>query len=254
MNTSNITNQDTNDPVSKLGPLFMRLCFSVLCIILGFLLGLSEHGSWQTGLWGGLAGNVLAMSILGIEHLIKQYPFPMVFTTVLSAIIGILLAGFFSWLFIEILPQFSPYSSAFFLTTLVFFPYLCITIGRQAITHIPLLAPTTPTSSEASCKPLKILDTSSIIDGRILDLCTTGFLEGPLAIPQFVLFELQGIADSSHSLKRTRGKRGLKVLDELRAIPSLQFQVINQDFPDIQEVDEKLVKLAKEFARQGNHK
>ena len=245
MITSNITTQEIDTPVSKLTPSFSRLCFSVVCIILGFLLGLNENGSWQTGIWGGLAGSILAAGILGNEHLIKQHPFPMVFTTALSAITGLLLAGIFSWLFMEIFPQFAPYSSAFFLTTLVFFPYLCITIGRQAINHVPWLMPTTEGSSELSLKPLKILDTSSIIDGRILDLCTTGFLEGPLAIPQFVLFELQGIADSSHNLKRTRGKRGLKVLDELRAIPSLHFQILNQDFPDIHEVDEKLIQLAK---------
>ena len=247
MNTSNITTQEIDTPVSTLTPLPLRLCFSVICIILGFLLGLNEYGNWQTALWGGLAGSILAVGIVGMEHLIKQHPFPIVFTTALSAITGLLLAGVFSWLCIAILPQFSPYSSAFFLTTLVFFSYLCITIGRQAINHFPWLKPTSQASSELSLRPLKILDTSSIIDGRILDLCTTGFLEGPLAIPHFVLFELQGIADSPHPLKRTRGKRGLKVLDELRAIPSLQFQILNQDFPDIHEVDEKLVKLAKEL-------
>ena len=247
MDTSDMTNQNSNNPLSPLSPLFMRLCFSVICTILGLLLGLNEHGSWQTGLLGGLAGSVLSLGILGIEQVIKQYPFPLVFTTALSAITGLLFAGVLAWLFKEILPQFSSYSSVFFLTTFVFFSYLFITIARQAITHVPWLRPTTQTSSEYEFKPLKILDTSSIIDGRILDLCTTGFLEGPLAIPQFVLIELQGIADSSHTLKRTRGKRGLTVLDELRAIPSLQFQILHQDFPDIHEVDEKLVKLAKEL-------
>ena len=245
MSTSSIPIQEISHSISQWAPLFMRLCFSILCIILGVLFGLNENDRWQVGLWGGLAGSLLAVAILGIEYLIKQHPFLLVFTTALSAITGLLLAGVFSWLFIEILPQFSPYSSAFFLTALMFFSYLSITIGRQAIHSLPWLQPTTQLASELSFKPLKILDTSSIIDGRILDLCTTGFLEGPLAIPHFVLFELQGIADCPHTLKRTRGKRGLKVLDELRAIPSLEFQIINQDFPDIHEVDEKLVKLAK---------
>ncbi|GIN64328.1 putative PIN and TRAM-domain containing protein YacL [Robertmurraya siralis] len=92
---------------------------------------------------------------------------------------------------------------------------------------------------------LKILDTSVIIDGRIADICQTGFLEGTIVIPQFVLGELQHIADSSDVLKRNRGRRGLDILNRIQKELSMNVEIYEGDFEDVQEVDSKLVKLAK---------
>lgn len=92
---------------------------------------------------------------------------------------------------------------------------------------------------------VKILDTSVIIDGRIADICQTGFLEGTIIIPQFVLEELQHIADSSDVLKRNRGRRGLDILNKIRKELSVDVEIYEGDFEDIQEVDSKLVKLGK---------
>jgi len=92
---------------------------------------------------------------------------------------------------------------------------------------------------------LKILDTSVIIDGRIADICQTGFLEGTIVIPQFVLEELQHIADSSDVLKRNRGRRGLDILNRIQKELSVKVEIYEGDFEEIQEVDSKLVKLAK---------
>ncbi|MFB6469140.1 PIN/TRAM domain-containing protein [Cytobacillus sp. Hz8] len=92
---------------------------------------------------------------------------------------------------------------------------------------------------------LKLLDTSVIIDGRIADICQTGFLEGTIVIPQFVLEELQHIADSSDVLKRNRGRRGLDILNRIQKELSIKVEIYEGDFEDIQEVDSKLVKLAK---------
>ena len=92
---------------------------------------------------------------------------------------------------------------------------------------------------------LKILDTSAIIDGRIEDISETGFLEGTLIIPQFVLKELQHIADSSDSLKRNRGRRGLDILHKLQKNVDISVQIVEKDFPGIKEVDAKLVELGK---------
>ncbi len=91
----------------------------------------------------------------------------------------------------------------------------------------------------------KILDTSVIIDGRIADICKTGFIEGTLVIPEFVLEELQHIADSSDSLKRNRGRRGLDILNKIQKELQVRVLVYEGDFEEIQEVDSKLVKLAK---------
>lgn len=92
---------------------------------------------------------------------------------------------------------------------------------------------------------LKILDTSVIIDGRVADICQTGFLEGTIVIPQFVLEELQHIADSSDVLKRNRGRRGLDILNRIQKELAIKVEIYEGDFEEIQEVDSKLVKLAK---------
>lgn len=90
----------------------------------------------------------------------------------------------------------------------------------------------------------KVLDTSVIIDGRIFDICETGFVEGPLIIPNFVLDELRHISDSSDSLKRVRGRRGLDVLNRIQKELNIETQIWEGDFPKIAEVDSKLLKLA----------
>ncbi len=90
----------------------------------------------------------------------------------------------------------------------------------------------------------KVLDTSVIIDGRILDIVKTGFIEGPLVIPNFVLEELRHIADSSDLLKRNKGRRGLDILNLISSGDDIEVRIINDDFPEIQEVDSKLVKLS----------
>ncbi|RBP44849.1 PIN/TRAM domain-containing protein [Garciella nitratireducens] len=93
----------------------------------------------------------------------------------------------------------------------------------------------------------KILDTSVIIDGRIFDICKTGFIEGPLIIPHFVLEELRHIADSSDSLKRNRGRRGLDILNKIQKELSILVKISEKDFSDVMEVDVKLLKLAQYF-------
>ncbi len=94
----------------------------------------------------------------------------------------------------------------------------------------------------------KLLDTSVIIDGRIADLCETGFVEGSLIIPQFILQELQHISDSSDGLKRARGRRGLDILNHIQKTIEVDVQIIETDFPHIKEVDAKLVELGKKMS------
>lgn len=90
-----------------------------------------------------------------------------------------------------------------------------------------------------------LLDTSAIIDGRVLDIAKTGFIPGKLLVPRFILMELQNIADSSDDMKRKRGRRGLELLDEIKHNGKVKVEVIDEDFPKIKEVDSKLVHLAK---------
>ena len=93
----------------------------------------------------------------------------------------------------------------------------------------------------------KILDTSAIIDGRIADVVETGFLEGTLVVPEFVLSELQIVADSSDNSRRQRGRRGLDILQKMQSHPLLGVQIVEDDFPQLREVDLKLIELAKKM-------
>jgi uncharacterized protein YacL len=102
-------------------------------------------------------------------------------------------------------------------------------------------------SEKSNRRQPKILDTSVIIDGRVADICEAYFLEGALVVPQFVLRELQLVADSPDALKRQRGRRGLEVLQRMQKMPHLDVEVTEDDFPQIAEVDLKLIELAKRY-------
>lgn len=99
---------------------------------------------------------------------------------------------------------------------------------------------------DANYHHYKILDTNILIDGRIYDIVKTGFIEGTLLVPNFVLYELQYIADSSDSIKRVRGRRGLDILNKLQSEKIVPIEMYEGDFEDIPEVDSKLIRLAKE--------
>lgn len=93
----------------------------------------------------------------------------------------------------------------------------------------------------------KLLDTSAIIDGRIAEIAKTGFLDGVVLVPKFVLYEIQMLADSQESIKRNRARRGLDVLNELKEIPHINLKIITRDYENILKTDEKILKLAKEI-------
>jgi uncharacterized protein YacL len=128
---------------------------------------------------------------------------------------------------------------------LLVFPYLGIVMGArkgewlQPQRIVSLFRDTGPQ------KRYRILDTSVIIDGRIADVCETGFLDGTLVIPQFVLKELQLVADSADSLKRNRGRRGLDILQKIQKMAGIDVTISDIDFPEVREVDLKLIELGR---------
>jgi uncharacterized protein YacL len=128
---------------------------------------------------------------------------------------------------------------------LIVLPYLGLVLGGK---HGEWLEPQRLVSLFRATGPArgyKILDTSVIIDGRIADVCETGFMDGTLVVPQFVLKELQLVADSSDSLKRNRGRRGLDILQKIQKMAGVDVTVSDIDFPDVREVDLKLIELAR---------
>lgn len=126
------------------------------------------------------------------------------------------------------------------------FAYLGLMLGSERGSELKAGSPSAIPDGESSAPgSVKLLDTSVLIDGRIADICEAHFLDGVLAVPQFVLHELQFVADSSDSLKRQRGRRGLEVLQRIQKMPNVNVRILDQDLTPTSEVDHKLVELAR---------
>jgi uncharacterized protein YacL len=128
------------------------------------------------------------------------------------------------------------------------FVYLGLMLGSQSGRELKVSVPAAmPSGEPRALEPIKLLDTSVLIDGRIADVCEAHFLDGVLAVPQFVLHELQLVADSADSLKRQRGRRGLEVLQRMQKMPHADVRILEQDLLPAGDVDHKLVELARQL-------
>ena len=128
---------------------------------------------------------------------------------------------------------------------LLLLPYLGLVIGGRKGEWLEPARLVTLFRASGPQRNYKILDTSVIIDGRIADLCDTGFMDGTLVIPQFVLKELQLVADSADSMKRNRGRRGLDILQKIQKMSGVEVTISDADYPEVREVDLKLIELAR---------
>jgi uncharacterized protein YacL len=128
---------------------------------------------------------------------------------------------------------------------LLAFPYLGIVMGARKSEWLKPARLAALFRDPGPTRRYRVLDTSVIIDGRIADVCETGFLDGTLVIPQFVLKELQLVADSADSMKRNRGRRGLDILQKIQKMAGVDVMISDIDFPDVREVDLKLIELAR---------
>ncbi len=186
------------------------------------------------------------------EFELEKIPSGQIITGSIGLIFGLIIAYLISTLYNYI--ELGIVNSVLSVITYVFFAYIGISVATKRIAD-PMRLPEVfkksglSISSKSSSKKAKgakpkIFDTSVIIDGRIADICKTGFVEGPIIIPEFILEELRHIADSSDGLKRTRGRRGLDILKIIQQELDLEVQITDQDFEDVGEVDIKLLKLA----------
>jgi uncharacterized protein YacL len=191
-------------------------------------------------------GALLALTILAIERRIERIPIKSLIGGTSGGLIGIFAAFFVSLVLSRVNPQQSPTLHFFELSLLLFLTYIGLAVGFRKGDSLNLGVFGGFFGGETGPKrAYKILDTSVIIDGRIADIAETGFLEGALVIPQFVLRELQLVADSADSMKRNRGRRGLDVLQRLQKMSNLSIEIVEEDFPQVREVDMKLIELAK---------
>jgi uncharacterized protein YacL len=212
--------------------------------MLGAFLGLSLY-STVSGMWlGALTGALAALwSFAFVSRLIR-----MSIGRVIGGLAGLILGLAASFAVMAMIGKNVPFTSRSLAALLIglICAYIANAVGAAHGARL-FGNPEMPSGGRAEGKVFeKILDTSVIIDGRIADICEAGFLDGPLILPKFVLHELQMIADSSDSLKRNRGRRGLDILKKIQQNPSLDIRIVETDFPKVREVDSKLVLLAKE--------
>ncbi|WP_213974071.1 PIN/TRAM domain-containing protein [Tepidanaerobacter acetatoxydans] len=183
-----------------------------------------------------------------IENKLQTTPMQDILYGFLGTVMGLLLANLFTRAFLGI-PWIGGYIPIIFN---IIMAYLGASIALKKKDELSnIISSSLGTLQKKKKKPAvinlvkpKILDTSVIIDGRIADICRTGFIEGTLVIPGFVLEELRHIADSSDGLKRNRGRRGLDILNRIQKELDIEVEIYEGDFEDIAEVDSKLVKLA----------
>jgi uncharacterized protein YacL len=224
--------------------LFLRILF----LIAGGLVGYQAFfvlWSPDKGYLGLIIGVITALLIILSERISKNISLRGLSSAVFGLVLGLIIAWLIRSLFdlIPSLDQNIKYISGLVITVVL--SYLGIVLSMRGRDEFNIIIPYVRFSRQDEQEEFLILDTSVIIDGRIADIAQTRFIGGNFVIPHFVLRELQHIADSRDPLKRARGRRGLDILNKLKKIQNVQIKIHQQDFPDIKEVDHKLVKLAK---------
>jgi uncharacterized protein YacL len=194
--------------------------------------------------FGAVFGLGLGYIILKLEEKLKDIPLK----TIIGTLLGVTVALFVTNLFISRLllthAKDIPITLPIYILLYVVMGYLGFRIGERKshtldLSKVPLFKKMEENEGN------KILDTSTIIDGRIADVCETGFIEGTFIIPQFVLYEIQHIADLQDPVKKTRGRRGLEILHRLQKQTQVKVKIVEYDFPKLKDVDSKLIALAK---------
>ena len=260
----------------RLGPLF-RLLGTILYGFIGWEIGITIVGTseFNTETWqiialctvvGAVFGFILAPWLViaparAARNALRQVPINDLIAATIGLGVGLLIAALLTYPVSRLPP---PFGNILPLILVFFFGYLgaAMFVLRQGdIIHLfqrnkPSAAGRSTASDSQSDaadgaaangqRPVLLLDTSVIIDGRIADVAKAGFLLGKLAVPRFVLNELQYIADSADSLRRNRGRRGLEVLDKLQNTPNVEIAFLDQDPTDATQVDDKLISLARQ--------
>jgi uncharacterized protein YacL len=215
-----------------------------------FALGLITVGGYfyppfkLNATFGAAVAFAIGVLMMVIETRIRRAQFRMLWSASLGLVLGVLFGWFFGAVYESIVktPEMAAFVRIFFL---VIMPYIGVLIGIKKPEWLEPAHLLGLFKEPRAGRSFKILDTSVIIDGRIADLCDTGFIEGTLVIPQFVLKELHLVADSPDGLKRQRGRRGLDVLDHLQKSSQVETILSETDFPEARDVDSKLIELAK---------
>ena len=242
----------------KLDVLIIRIGFVVLLTLLGYLLNPFEHtqrfsfgavSDEARPYFSALLGFIIGLFIIGFEMRVTRATLKTLIGAAIGSILGIL-GAFLIGVLISIQNEaaVSAEMQTFLTISLAFFMgYIGLMVGAAKGEFIDLSVLGGVFSDKNVKHDYKVLDTSVIIDGRIADVAETGFLGGTLIIPQFILTELQQVADSPDSSKRQRGRRGLDMLQRLRNNSQIDLQIVETDYPAVKEVDLKLIEIGKEL-------
>jgi uncharacterized protein YacL len=222
----------------------------VVRLIFAITLALVAYWTHPFGFAGPFAiavGMVGALCIIYFEHRLKRATLKRLIGAAVGSIMGIVGASLISHMLTDTI--FEQNSLSFIKLFILFLmTYVGLVVGANKGDMLNLSAMGGIFGGERPAKKsYKILDTSVVIDGRIADICETGFLDGTLVIPHFVLRELQQVADSADALKRNRGRRGLDILQRIQKMNGIHVQLVENDYPQTREVDMKLIELAKEL-------
>ena len=237
----------------------IRLMFVVACIIMGViwaryftdpLSGITEPTGGQSSwvITGGIIGGIVSLGVMALLYFVTQEIFEMIS----PALVAIVLAMVMGYAVAQYILLWWPHAEAnlrvhVMVTLVLLFGFMGISLGLTRASNWESLIRAVSKRPPGLRSP-KIVDTSVIIDGRIVDICKSGFIEGTLIIPRFVLRELQNIADSADVLRRAKGRRGLDMLKEMQDdTDSVEVRVTEDDPPGLAEVDAKLIRLAHDY-------
>lgn len=218
---------------------FIRGLFILLGTASGYFVGSLKIGSAIIGLG-------ISSALVGLEYFLKRSALRDLLVCLIGLIIGLSVASLVVYLGASIIK--APWFVVG-ISLICGYTGMMTMYRRRDELNIPFIAQQNTQSQKSynsKSNDCKILDTSVLIDGRISDICQTRFIEGTLLVPRFILKELQYIADSTDSLRRNKGRRGFKVLDMMQNSPDIDMQIIEEDFPDVKEVDTKIIQLARE--------
>lgn len=228
--------------------MIVRALLVLACSISGYFIAYYVADTSSYALFQGTVGLIIglgvALLVIQVEKDIRKLSLRIIAGGVIGMVVGLLIAlmlGFGLNLVAKIQQNqhIVPWIYLFLTGVL---GYLGLVLGSKKAEEFSFR-----NTEEKETANDRLLDTSVIIDGRIADICDTGFLDGALIVPRFVLNELQFIADSSDSMKRSRGRRGLDVLNRMQKSSSIHIEIVEQDFPKIKGVDGKLVALAQKL-------
>lgn len=217
-----------------------------LVIVVGPIISYTQISHDSKGI---LIGVAVALLVIGAEIVIERVPLDALISAVIGSVLGLVSAQLLNWITFQLgSDKLFAYAQKGSLITHLVLAYLGMVLFVRKRSELELLdRDLIVKGPKKKALTTHLVDTSVLIDGRVADICETKFIAGTLVVPRFVLQELQAVADSPDGAKRARGRRGMDILARLQENPEVPVKIFDKDYPDVKEVDSKLVSLAKDL-------